>query len=1214
PEIIFETERDVVVSSTRLVKCIAFDPLNYSDRTPEAGGGDSASSAETTRAGFAAFRGEKERRRALYIGHGAVFAFPDEATRKGAVIQLHFQVKAQHGSPDWRLLWEYYDENAADRKRFSPQPEDETRGLLTSGFVTFTAPPEIGEHTITQNDEQWTSRWIRALLTGGADRTLLPVLDTVRISRSVRVQSGNLLPDLSYYNPIESAAYIPLDLTKEFYPLGRRPCNHDTFYMAADEPLAKPGATVTLTLDIGDPGVASEEVVLTWEYYDGETWQPIGRSSSRAPAESTPGFHFRDTSRAFTLAGRHEVSFVLPDSAHPELDPSRPVTVNGEKHHWLRVRMTRGLYGREGYWDARGRRWVPEVVQPPALGSLRLGYTYRPPAGKPGHAEYCLSQVDSAFTDRTSATIEENTPFSPFSAAEEGPALYMGFKPAFPRNKWIQLLLDVQEEAAAHVTLPPVFWEYWNGSRWAALRASDGSRGLKRREYLGFFGPEDHKPRTEFGQEAYWLRGRPHLHPLADAGGDGQVSSDGETATVSLDASRSLSFDESRRITRYTWRLGPLARAGQDQKVTALDGKAAVTLDAFNSEAFGPGGKISTYTWRIVSSSPPTAEAGPDRTIVTEGQRATVSLNGANSRGAEDRPIAKYIWSRAEAEARRPGTRPIPTPFLKAIRLNTAPALNAVTIRNEALGSSDGKPNQVFTLKRPPVLPELSLAVREPDRPPSDELSRLQEELRSAGSTAGALLEDKGGAPGQGIWIRWTRVSDFHGSAPSSRHFTLDAITGDVRFGDGEQGKIPPVGRDNIRALIYRNLDGAKANAPAGAITALRNPSGDLANIKSATNPEPAAGGSDSKPVSEVKERGPQSLKHRRRAVTSEDFVWLAREASGEVARAACLPVRNATGLEEPGWVTVVITPESRDTRPTPPPALLRRVEGYLKDRVLANLKAAGRIYVTGPEYIEAAVEAQVVPEHPDKADAAKLAVLKRLETFLHPLLGGVDRRGWELGRDVYLSEVCAEVEEVPEVDHVALIRLLASIQQFRLEVGPKKGARQQVPLDAPVGSQVGTFDERIKLLLAEPLRAGEELRFLAVSGFKSGDRACLVGADNSVVKENLRIASISGHRVTFTESFVLPEKAEALSSEDRRLRLPISARNGSLPSGVETDSVAVRSLEAGEKVSIVAGTLRHPGLEFLPILAVSPLEDRIFVPEGHLIYSGGHDIKMVLE
>jgi predicted phage baseplate assembly protein len=168
---------------------------------------------------------------------------------------------------------------------------------------------------------------------------------------------------------------------------------------------------------------------------------------------------------------------------------------------------------------------------------------------------------------------------------------------------------------------------------------------------------------------------------------------------------------------------------------------------------------------------------------------------------------------------------------------------------------------------------------------------------------AQALLDTVPVTPGQGVWVRWHQVEDFYFSNPSSRHFTLDPISGQIRFGDGSRGKIPPVGRDNIRALIYRTHNGVSGNVAAGNVTALRNPRGDLANIKVVTNHEATGGGADQEPVEQVKLRGPQTLKHRQRAVAMEDYEWLAREAGGDLAQVWCLPTRNPLGLSKAGWV-----------------------------------------------------------------------------------------------------------------------------------------------------------------------------------------------------------------------------------------------------------------------------------------------------------------------
>lgn len=90
-------------------------------------------------------------------------------------------------------------------------------------------------------------------------------------------------------------------------------------------------------------------------------------------------------------------------------------------------------------------------------------------------------------------------------------------------------------------------------------------------------------------------------------------------------------------------------------------------------------------------------------------------------------------------------------------------------------------------------------------------------------------------------------------------------------------------------------------------------------------------------------------------------------------------------------------------------------------------------------------------------------------------------------------------------------------------------------------------------------------------------------------------------------------DQAAAVMSADGRLRLLLDAVTLD-SAGEKVTGLVARGFQPGDKISVVVGGLRHPDLELLPISAIATCEDRIFVPSGHLIYSGSHDIEMVLE
>jgi hypothetical protein len=157
------------------------------------------------------------------------------------------------------------------------------------------------------------------------------------------------------------------------------------------------------------------------------------------------------------------------------------------------------------------------------------------------------------------------------------------------------------------------------------------------------------------------------------------------------------------------------------------------------------------------------------------------------------------------------------------------------------------------------------------------------------------------------------------------------------------------------------------------------------------------------------------------------DYETLASEASPAVAIARAIPGRNPAGLHLPGWITLLIIPHSRDRRPYPSFGLREQVRKFLERRAPADVAGLHRIHVTGPTYLPVDVAATIAPVDPSEAGAVERRVREALERFLHPLVGGPGGRGWDLGRDVFLSDVAAEVERVDGVDYVQELTLLLS-------------------------------------------------------------------------------------------------------------------------------------------------------------------------------------------
>ncbi|HKE97542.1 MAG TPA: putative baseplate assembly protein [Actinomycetes bacterium] len=403
--------------------------------------------------------------------------------------------------------------------------------------------------------------------------------------------------------------------------------------------------------------------------------------------------------------------------------------------------------------------------------------------------------------------------------------------------------------------------------------------------------------------------------------------------------------------------------------------------------------------------------------------RGLVRFVGPQDHLARPRFRQELWWLRARWQR---GAFPLP-PRLRRVLPNTTWAAQVTTVADEILGSGNGNPGLVFQTAQTPVQPGQVLLVGEPEPPSAPEQEALAAE---EGPGAVSVTLDAAGQPDE-IRVRWHAVADFYASGPRDRHYVLDALSGQVSFGDGVAGMVPPRGQNNVR-INYRAGGGERGNRAAGTIVQLK---AGIPFLESVDNHEPAQGGAAREPIERLKERGPRTLRHRDRAITAADLEDLALTASAEVARVAAIvpeanplalwvppgaPPREAHALVEAGRMGVVVVPGTAAARPTPSLGLLRQVKAHLERRC----PPTADLWVAGPEWIAVAVTATVAATSVEEADALAERVRTTLDRFLHPLTGGATGQGWPFGRTPHRSDLFALVETVEGVDSVRSLDL----------------------------------------------------------------------------------------------------------------------------------------------------------------------------------------------
>jgi predicted phage baseplate assembly protein len=283
-----------------------------------------------------------------------------------------------------------------------------------------------------------------------------------------------------------------------------------------------------------------------------------------------------------------------------------------------------------------------------------------------------------------------------------------------------------------------------------------------------------------------------------------------------------------------------------------------------------------------------------------------------------------------------------------------------------------------------------------------------------------------------GEWTSWKPRADFSESGHQDRHFVCDPLARQVRFGlairqpDGtvsQKGMIPPQGA-RIRMPRYRSGGGTKGNVGPRTLTVLKSP---IPYVDRVTNRDAAHGGTDKESLEHAKLRGVREWRTRNRAVTTEDFETLAREASSAVARAKCLQARPGQEDPPPGTVRLLLVPTRAKNvdRPshkdlTLPKWLEEEVDGYFYNRRLLCTNLEIRV----PTYRWVYVQVSIKVQERSERRVVEKQVEDALYNFLHPLRGGLEETGWPFGRDLYIADIYNVVQKVPGVHSITDARI----------------------------------------------------------------------------------------------------------------------------------------------------------------------------------------------
>jgi hypothetical protein len=471
--VVFATERNVTLARAKLAALYSVDP----------GADRYADHATGLASGFALFEDMVLTPHHLYVGHDTLF-------KLGGRISLIFSFIFEHAAREpVGIVWEYFTDAGWFPLPARPE-EDTTGGWIANGQVT--VQHECGPNAKQTSVAGRTSYWLRARLETPLLREGIAPLITLNDLR-VRASIGKsaLKLDAAF------AGSQSVDVSKDFLPFGQIPARGTAFMLACKDAFSRPGANVKIDFTLSGPGTTrvgddNDSFALTWEYSTADGWRELSLREGASAMQFTTASQF--------------VAFTSPRDW-------RELEVNGVKHHWLRVRITGGDFGkpiRVLSLNAVGQPSFSNAnLKPPMIKTVAVSFEV---LTDPEPLQHCVTYNDFVYRDCTEAALWPDQSFVPFTPVEDTTAaVHLGFDRALPRGL-VSLFLDVPDAPPGSQAASPYLWEYRAKDGWKELAVLDETIGFIRRGMIQFIGPPDGVAiKAQRDRPLYWLRARTKL-------------------------------------------------------------------------------------------------------------------------------------------------------------------------------------------------------------------------------------------------------------------------------------------------------------------------------------------------------------------------------------------------------------------------------------------------------------------------------------------------------------------------------------------------------------------------------------------------------------------------------------------------------------------------------------------------------------------------------
>lgn len=358
-------------------------------------------------------------------------------------------------------------------------------------------------------------------------------------------------------------------------------------------------------------------------------------------------------------------------------------------------------------------------------------------------------------------------------------------------------------------------------------------------------------------------------------------------------------------------------------------------------------------------------------------------------------------------------------PVIRDMKLNAVRVVQRDTRKPEYFFIDKDEENKVCNLSFQNVS-EVSVWVDEIGRVSTNEHEKF---LKSDNKLAEPEYDGEGRL--EHLWIKWQPVSNLVAYGMNDRVYEVDYPKGEIRFGDGRNGKIPPAQYNESIKINYCICSGSIGNIDEHMVSDFEE---SFVNIESIDNPSPIMGGVDKETIDNAARRIFGQISGGNRLVSLSDFEDSICCNDRNIYKVKCLSHIDEHSKPAMGITSVAVLPRKFMQGYEKFQSIKDKIWKYMDEKAPATLSQSSRLRIFEVGYVETSIDLDVVIEDFNAYQSVYKNIESKLQNFLNPVTGNFSGNGWEIGEFPRKEFIYNYIKTIPGIKWIKNINIFTKI------------------------------------------------------------------------------------------------------------------------------------------------------------------------------------------